>query len=157
MTTQGGRFVTARQQRVRRRRGATAVEAAFVLTLTASFVFGVFEYCRLLMDMNLLNNAAREGCRYALVNNTSPTITADVQKIATTFMAGEIVSYNNFSVTVSGTHNGVTAAVNSLSAGDLITVTVSGTYRFMNVVPLTPMPVSLPVTSAVTMGCEGGT
>ena len=38
------------------------------------FVLGVFEYSRLLMDWNLLNNAAREGCRYALANNTSTTI-----------------------------------------------------------------------------------
>lgn len=147
-----------RHQRERtRRRGATAVETALVMTLAMSFVLGVFEYCRLLMDLNLLNNAAREGCRYALVNNTSPTIAADVQKIATSFMAGEISSYNNFNVTVTGSHNGVTAAVNSLSAGDLITVTVSGTYKFMNIVPLATMPVSLPLTSAVTMGCEGGT
>ena len=33
-------------------------------------VLRVFEYSRLLMDWNLLNNAAREGCRYALANNT---------------------------------------------------------------------------------------
>ena len=42
------------------------------------FIFGVFEYGRLLMDWNVLNNAAREGCRYALVNNTSTTISTDV-------------------------------------------------------------------------------
>ena len=50
-----------------------------VIISMTSFVFGVFEYARLFMDWNLLNNAAREGCRYALANNTSTTISTDVQ------------------------------------------------------------------------------
>ena len=52
-------------------RGAAAVETAMVMIRMLMFVFGIFEYGRLLMDWNLLNNAAREGCRYALANNTS--------------------------------------------------------------------------------------
>ena len=67
-------------------------------------VFGVFEYSRLLMDWNLLNNAAREGCRYALANNTSTTISTDVQTIVTNYMAGQTTNFSNFTVTVSGTH-----------------------------------------------------
>lgn len=138
------------------RRGAAAVETAFVLILATSLIFGVFEYCRLLMDWNLLNNAAREGCRYALVNNTSTSISTDVQTTVTNFMGGETASYTNFTVTVTGTHNGASTTVNNLAAGDLITVTVSGKYKFMNIVPLATMP-SLTLTSAVTMVCEGGT
>ena len=57
-----------------RRRGAVLVETGVIIGLVAMIVFGVFEYSRLLMDWNLLNNAAREGCRYALANNTSTTI-----------------------------------------------------------------------------------
>ena len=120
-------------------------------------VFGVFEYSRLLMDWNLLNNAAREGCRYALANNTSTTISTGVQNIVTTYMAGETKNFTNFTVTVSGTHLGVSTAVNSLEPGDPITVTVSGTYKFMNIIPLVHMPTSFVITSGVTMMCEGGT
>ena len=149
--------MTVREVRVGRRRGVTAVETALVMIVMTSCVFGLFEYCRLLMDLNLLNNAAREGCRYALANNTRVTIAADAQGVVTTYMGGEVASYSNLTVTVSGTHNGVSTPVNSLSAGDLINVTVSGTYRFMNIVPIIKMPASLPVTSSVTMGCEGGT
>ena len=58
-----------------RRRGAVLVETSVIIGLVTMIVFGVFEYSRLLMDWNLLNNAAREGCRYALANNTSTTIT----------------------------------------------------------------------------------
>ena len=140
-----------------RRRGVTAVETAFVMILFTSFVFGTFEYCRLLMDMNLLNNAAREGCRYAQVNNTSTTIASSVQSVVTGYMGSETGNFSNLTVTVSGVHAGVATSVNNLAAGDWITVTVSGTYKFMNIVPMISMPTTLNISSAVTMGCEGGT
>lgn len=140
----------------RRRRGAVAAEAAIVLIPVISLIFGVFEYSRLLMDWNLLNNAAREGCRYAVVNNTSTTISTDVQTTVTKFMSGQSAAFSSFNVTVSGTHQGVATAVNNLTAGDMVTVSVSGTYKFMNIIPLVKMPTSFTITSAVIMGCEGG-
>ncbi len=140
-----------------RRWGAVLVETAVIIGLVAMIVFGVFEYARLLMDWNLLNNAAREGCRYALANNTSTTITTSVTSIVNTYMAGETKDFSNWTVTVTGTHQGVSTSVNNLIPGDTITVTVSGTYKFMNIVPFIHMPTSFVITSAVTMLCEGGT
>jgi Flp pilus assembly protein TadG len=139
------------------RRGATAVETALVLIPLLLFTFGIFEYGRFLMCYNLLNNAAREGCRYALVNNTSSTIDADVTALVRRFMGGQDANMLPFTVTVSGTHQGVSTAVNNLVAGDLITVTVSGRYRFMKVMPGLPMPTSCSLSSAVSMVCEGAT
>jgi Flp pilus assembly protein TadG len=136
------------------RRGAVAVEAASVMIVVSSLIFGVFEFSRLFMDWNLLNNAASEGCRYAVVNNTDATIATEVQTTVTKFMAGQTTSFSNF--TLNGTHAGVAALVNSLTAGDLITVTVSGQYRFLNIIPLAKMPASFTITSSVIMGCEGG-
>ena len=73
-------------------------------------------------------------------------------------MAGETASFTNFTVTVSGTHNGrLHRRSTTWPPGDLITVTVSGTYKFMNIIPWITMPTSFTMTSAVTMGCEGGT
>jgi Flp pilus assembly protein TadG len=143
--------------RGRRSRGGALVEVAIVMVLFTSMVFGIFEYCRLLMDWNVLNNAAREGCRYALVNNTNTTISTDVQTVVTNYMGGETSSFSGLTVTVSGTHNGVSTTVNNLTSGDFITVTVTGTYKFMKIVPLVTMPTTLSLTSAVMMGCEGGT
>ena len=140
-----------------RRPGATAVETALVLIPLTMLVFGVFEYGRLLMHWNLVNNAAREGCRYALANNTSTTISTDVQTLATNVMGGQNANLSNFTVTVSGTHQGVSTPVNNLVAGDLITVTVSGKYQFMKVIPLVSLPASVTLTSSVTMVCEGAT
>ena len=145
-----------RKHRSRERRGAVAAEAAIVLIPVVSLIFGVFEYSRLLMDWNLLNNAAREGCRYAVVNNTDPTISTDVQTTVTNFMSGQSNAFNNFTVTVTGTHQGVATAINNLTAGDMVTVSVSGTYKFLNIIPLVKMPTSFTITSAVIMGCEGG-
>jgi Flp pilus assembly protein TadG len=145
-----------RKVRASRRRGAVAAEAAIVLIPVMSLIFGVFEYSRLLMDWNLLNNAAREGCRYAVVNNTSATVSTDVQTTVTKFMSGRSAAFNTFTVTVAGTHQGVATAINNLTAGDMVTVTVAGTYKFLNIVPLVKMPTSFTITSAVIMGCEGG-
>ena len=141
-----------------RRWGAVVVETSVIIGLVAMIVFGVFEYSRLLMDWNLLNNAAREGCRYALANNTSTTVsTTDVPNIVTTYMAGQNKDFSNFTVTVTGTHLGVSTPVNNLVPGDAITVTVTGTYKFMNIIPYIHMPSSFVITSGVTMLCEGGT
>ncbi len=136
--------------------GAAAVETALVIIPMVMFLFGVFEYGRLLMDWNVLNNAAREGCRYGLVNNTVSTISTDVQNIVTARMGREISSFTNFTVSVSGTHAGLPTAVNNLAPGDMIIVTVTGKYKFMNVIPFIPMP-PLIINSAVTMVCEGAT
>ena len=141
----------------RHRDGAVVVETAMIMVLFTSFLFGVFEYGRLMMDWSVLNNAAREGCRYALVNNTSTTITASVQGIVSSCMAGENANFTNFTVTVAGTHLGTATPVNNLGPGDPITVTVSGTYKFLNIIPLARMPTSFTMSSAVTMLCEGGT
>ena len=140
-----------------KRRGATAVETALVMLPLVMFMFGLFEYGRLLMDWNLLNNAAREGCRYALANNTNTSINSNVQSIVTTYMAGRDSSFTNFTVSVSGTHSGASTAVNSLSPGDPITVTVSGNYKLMNIIPWISLPGVLSLSSSVTMICEGGT
>jgi Flp pilus assembly protein TadG len=140
-----------------KRRGSATVEAALVLGPLILVILSIFEYGFLLMNWNLLNNSAREGCRYALVNNTSPTISPDVKTIVTNFMAGQTKNFNSFTVTVSGTHQGVVTDVTTLVAGDLITVTVSGQYRFLKIVPVANLPTTMPITSSVVMVCEGAT
>src|SRR5208283_594982 len=72
-----------------RPRGAVVLETAIIISLVLTVILGVFTYARLLTDWSLLNNAAREGCRYALVNNTSSTVSSSVQSIVTGYMGGE--------------------------------------------------------------------
>lgn len=54
--------------RTTQRRGATLVEAAFVLPAFLLLLFGIFEYGRFLMTRQLMNNAAREGARWAVMH-----------------------------------------------------------------------------------------
>ena len=140
-----------------RRRGATLVETAFVLIPLMMFFMAIFEYGVLLMDWNLLANATQAGCRFALANNTDPAINTEVQNLVTNYMAGRNANFNNFTVTVSGTHQGAPTPVNNLTPGDPITVTVSGNYRFLNIIPLVTSPTILPLSSSATLICEGGT
>jgi Flp pilus assembly protein TadG len=139
----------------KRRLGAATLELAFVAIPVFMVVFGILEYGRLLMDWTVLNAAAREGCRYALVSNTNATILSDVQTVVASRLGKEAASFNSITVTVSGTHHGVATSVTNLMPGDPISVSVSGPYRFMNVIPLVPMP-SLTLSSTCTSICEGG-
>ena len=144
-------MIIRRDQRVQRA-GAATLETAMVMLPVILLFCGVFQYGRLLMTWNVLNNGAREGCRYALVNNTKTTIATDVDSVVRTTMGNQVSYFNNFSVTVTGTHLGVTTPVNNLVAGDFITVTVQGDYQFISLPIPTP---TMTMKSAVTMVCEG--
>ena len=96
-----------------------------------------------------------------LVNNhyAHTTIQADVTTQVINRISGlNTTAFSGFSVNVSGTPLlQVATLVNNLAvAGDLITVTVTGTYTFMNIIPLITMP-AMTLTSAPTMVCEGAT
>jgi Flp pilus assembly protein TadG len=146
-----------RKHRTSKRSGAAALETALVMIPMVMLLFGVFEYGRLLMDWNLLNNAAREGCRYALVHNTDSTIATDVKNVVLAKMSGrDTASFASFSVSMSGKHLGVSTPINNLVPGDMITVSVSGQYKFLNIIPFVTMP-TLTINSSVVMVCEGGT
>ncbi len=72
----------------RARSGAALVETAAVLVIFLMILFGVFEYCRLLFMKQLIDNAAREGARYAVVNTTDPNLIASTQAVINTKMGG---------------------------------------------------------------------
>jgi Flp pilus assembly protein TadG len=138
------------------RGGATAVETALVLTPLLMCTLGIFEYGRFLMHLNMLNNAVREGCRYAVVNNTGSSITNNTKTVITNYLGNEARNFSNLTVTLSGTHSGTSTAVNNLAAGDYLTVTATAGYSFMNIIPFVTMR-SLTLTRSVTMSCEGAT
>ena len=58
------------------RRGATIVEAALVLPIVLLFLFGVIEYGRYLLVLQVSTNAARDGARWAVVRAANPDATA---------------------------------------------------------------------------------
>jgi Flp pilus assembly protein TadG len=68
---------------VRKRRGATVVETAVVLGLGLLILFAILDYGRYMMVRHLVDNAAREGARMAVVASNDPNtsvITAHVSQ-----------------------------------------------------------------------------
>lgn len=58
----------------RRRPAATMVETAIVIAIFLLLLFGLFEYGRFIMTRQLMQNAAREGARWAVVNTYTGTL-----------------------------------------------------------------------------------
>jgi Flp pilus assembly protein TadG len=120
-----------------KRRAASLVEFAFVVPVLLMFLMGVFEYGRFLFTLQLVNNAAREGARYAAVNITTDT-TSGVQTYVDNYLAGQgatqYVGYtasSNISVYMADPTTGQNTGTSWQSAGwgNGIGVTVSGTYQ----------------------------
>ena len=60
----------------KQRRGAATVEFAVVAPVFFLLVFGMIEYGRMVMVQQIIVNAAREGCRAAVLDgSTGPSIT----------------------------------------------------------------------------------
>jgi Flp pilus assembly protein TadG len=91
--------------RVRRafgdQRGATLVEFALASTLFFTITFGTIEFGRMILDYNIVSNAAREGARYAAVRGSSSgrTATADQVKQYVASRSVGLLSTSNVTVT----------------------------------------------------------
>ena len=81
------------RSRNRSRRGSVVVETAIVLSILLTGLLGIFEYGRLVMIRQLMNNAAREGARMAVVSTTSqPTVTTQqITDTVNAYLAGQAI------------------------------------------------------------------
>jgi Flp pilus assembly protein TadG len=82
------------------------------------FVFGLIQVARCIMAVHQLNNAARIGCRTAVIEGKS---NSDVSTAVTTNLSGQGITGQTVTVLV----NGATANASTAQAGDAITVQVS--------------------------------
>ncbi|MFO0809445.1 MAG: TadE/TadG family type IV pilus assembly protein [Gemmataceae bacterium] len=118
------------------RRGATTVEAAFVLIIAFMFIFGIIEYGRYLWFFNTAYAAAREGARYAAVRTGDGTTTANVKSRVDQVMGGAQSQLGaTYTVNV---YNADPATGNSISStwtdapfSGAIGVQITGTYKFI--------------------------
>ncbi len=146
-------IVKSRFDRRPARRGATVVEAAAVISIFILFVLGIFEYGRFVMVQNLLINATREGCRYAVAHSSEANATAAVQAQVRYCMFGFDAQLSGFQVQVYPT-NSPGATLDTANPDDPITVRVSGSFPLM-FPSLLFLPTSLPLASSSIMTCEG--
>ncbi len=99
-------------------------------------MFGIFEYGRFVMTRQLLENAAREGARYAVVHTNDSTVAGIQNQVDAKLGIGskQIVSYNkttNISVFAADASGNPIAGKNwdDTKFGELIGVQISGTYK----------------------------
>jgi len=71
-------------------RGSAVVEAALIIPILLMFLIGILEFGRAYNEYQVLTNAAREACRYAVApaagNNGTLPGSAAVQKVATDWL-----------------------------------------------------------------------
>ncbi|QVL31176.1 pilus assembly protein [Telmatocola sphagniphila] len=154
-----------RLQKSKQRRGATTVEFAVVAPVVFMMIFGIIEWSRYVMALNVTQNAVREGTRFALARTdtlqTGISVT-NVQQNVANFVSQMGSSLTNVTVTVYKTNvygqptdqygNVVSASTSAAtfdqtSFGDYICVTVTGTYKpvlptFLNMTNLTSITTS---------------
>lgn len=86
-----------------RRPGTTIVEVAFVALICFTFMFAIFEYGRYVMTRQIMENAARQGGRTAVVMATSyitPAVAnANLNASINQAMAGQDQKLANFVIT----------------------------------------------------------
>jgi Flp pilus assembly protein TadG len=136
-----------------KRRGAVLVEAALVLPVFFAIFFGLLEYGRLVMVRQLLDNAAREGARLAVVSTNTLT-TQDIQNCVTARMAGQTLGGITIQVYKADPSSGANiGAWTDAGMGDCIAVQISG--NFTPIVPgISLLPNPLPMTAKAMMYSE---
>jgi len=124
------------QRKNANRHGATAVEMAAVIAVFVLLLFGILEYCLVLYVTNVVENAAREGSRYAVVHVNDTTVVADAQNVVKAFMGGLDTKMGGYTCNVykSNTTGTNIGSAQATQFGELVCVEVSVVY-----VPITPL------------------
>ena len=140
----------------RRPRGQALAEFALVAPIFFLLLFAIIDFGRYVYYVQVINNAAREGARYAIVHGSrgipssgspaAPDTTssdpsgANVKAVVRTYAVGVIGSAADLDIdAVWDPHNGRESVV-----------TVSVRYPFRSMIPLVPIP-SIDITGASTL------
>ena len=120
-------------------RGTAMVEFAFATLALFMFVFGIFEFGRVLFTYHTVSNAARLGTRWAIVRGASCTAPLDhcnaAQADVLAYVKSQVVGVMDPSrITVDVSWPGTGACANSNARGCPVSVTVH--YPFVFALPL---------------------
>jgi len=134
---------------------------AMVLPLVLAFILAIFEYGRYIFTVQLFNNAAREGTRYAVAHLQPVTLggvtygnaTSDVTSHVTGVTAGITLASQNIQVIASDDLGNNLGTWNSAQPGQCVTVKITGNYQ-VGVLAFLRLPSTIPVTAQATMDVE---
>jgi Flp pilus assembly protein TadG len=156
----------------RRRLAAHTVEFAVVAPVVLFLLLGIFEFCRLLMVKQLVENATREGTRYAVARTDTLQTNATIDTIkaqVTNYLAQAGFNLTNIQIQIYKCNQAGepldlnSAVVGNISQaaswdqtrfGDYICVSLSGIFQpivpsFLNMAP------DMTVSATVIMCSEG--
>ena len=114
----------AGRNRAAGRRGAAAVEFAVVLPVFITLVFGMIEYGRMVMVQQVITNAAREGCRKAIMDGAT---SQEVQDVVNNYLESAGITSATITITPS--------EPSEAGAGEPVTVSVSVPYDQVSWLP----------------------
>src|SRR5262245_33224343 len=117
-------MIQARTTTGARRTGAVVVESAIVISLLVFLTLGMIELARGMMVKEVLSDAARKGCRTAILpvgasGGTNAVIQSDVSAV----LSANNINSSNATVTI--LVNGKAVDASTAQAGDQISVKVS--------------------------------
>jgi Flp pilus assembly protein TadG len=136
-----------------RRRGTTVVQTAVVLNVCLVFLLGLYDFGRVVLVRQVVSNAAREGCRYAIVNTDTAT-TSQVQSYVTNYLCGQQIKSLAINVYQADPTTGANlGAWTNAGMSNSIGVQITGTIS-----PLTPtfsrLASNLPLQATCIMSSE---
>lgn len=114
------------------RKATTAVEFAVISLVAFMFLFAIFEYSRFVYVLQVSENAAREGTRYAIVRTGDGTTAQNVKDEVTRYMAGAEGLLDGYQVEVlsldPSTGDPTGNNWNDAGFGQSIAVRITGTF-----------------------------
>ncbi|MGR3311627.1 MAG: TadE/TadG family type IV pilus assembly protein [Candidatus Brocadiales bacterium] len=129
--------------------GSAAVEFALILPLFVLLVYGMTEFGRVYFTMHIITNAAREGAREAIIQDST---TAGVQNTINNYLTTSGLN-TIYSSTITRV-NGSIGDVFNASSSDAISVTV--TYNFQVLTgTIIPTLTSLPILGGSAVAWNG--
>ena len=132
------RRVSAASRARRRSRGATLVEFALVAPIFFLVLFSIVEAARFVFYYEVLNNATRDGARYAIVhgeNSFDPTGPPNDPS-----GADVIARVKQSAIGVLGSAISVTPTWSPATNERGTTVTVRASYTYSTILPIVPLP-----------------
>jgi len=150
-------MITRQLMHRRRRHGAVIVEAAMVLPILMLLMFGIFEYGRFMLIRNVIDHAAREGARHAVVRVAgNQTQTEEIIDFVEQKLVGMEIQLEDLTIEVYKADPGNGSNIGAwqdAAFGETIAVRISGNYRPITAAILL-MPTTIPTETRCIMKSE---